>query len=427
MAFIQGDNGPNVLTGTAGADTIQALNGNDTITGGGGNDNIDAGFGIDTVNLSGIKAQYQFTMMVDANTWQPTANFESHYTLNTFDLVGGRDGDDSVGDLEFLHFADGTARWYDVPVSYTVKPVAADQFGGYVAGGTMNDTMTGSAGDEIFVGGLGNDVMDGLGGYDTVNYETFNTYVTVESVPGGMSINLQSGQASGAWGTDTILNMEAAVGTNYDDFITGNEARNLLVGNGGNDTIRGGDGDDTLYGGDGLDWALFTGQESDHLIVFSFFGDRAVNDTVAGGGVDELTGIERLLFDDYGRAFDFTGHAGTSARLIGVLLGAEFVRNPVVEGIVMQALDSGMTADALATLAIGVLYPTYTPQQLADLIYFNVLHTHPSPDVVNYLVDVMAITSPSFLAVYASTLAENDQSIGFVDLVGTGVPFSAPV
>ena len=52
-ATINGDNGPNKLTGTPRADLIRGYGGNDTITGGKGVDRIYAGAGNDYVSSAG--------------------------------------------------------------------------------------------------------------------------------------------------------------------------------------------------------------------------------------------------------------------------------------------------------------------------------------------------------------------------------------
>ena len=55
-----------------------------------------------------------------------------------------------------------------------------------------------------------------------------------------------------------------AIGTAFNDLITGSSADNTIYGGGGDDTLLGGGGSDSLYGGDGND-SVDGGSESDLL------------------------------------------------------------------------------------------------------------------------------------------------------------------
>lgn len=431
MAFIKGDATANSLTGTVGSDSIEGLGGNDTLTGGGGNDTINGGTGIDTGILSGTSAQYTYSMTVSPSNFKFEAGWVPTWTLVTTDTVGGRDGTDAMQDVEFVQFGGGTVHWYDLPVHYTASTQVDPIDVVILAAGPMNDTLTGHDGRDYLVGGLGNDIMDGKGGDDSVEYRSFNSYITMSPLEGGVTVNLQTGTATGTWGNDTLLNIENAFGTDYDDLIVGSTGANFLYGARGNDTLMGGEGDDSLDGAQDVDWAVYPGAIAGYTInVFDGtdpeVADKTVTDDVGAGGFDGLWAVERLQFDDLGLAFDLDGNAGASARLIGILMGVtgiDYVRSPVVEKIVIEALDSGMPVETLAGLAINALYPSYTLAQLADVMYFNLVHSHATPDVVNFLVGVMQATSPQFLAVYASTLAENGANIDITGLAQTGVPF----
>ena len=82
------------LPGSAGSDTINGLGGSDTITGAGGNDSIDGGTGSDTAMFTGDRSQYQLS--------------RSGGTIQVPDTVGGRDGTDTLTNVETLRFADRT-------------------------------------------------------------------------------------------------------------------------------------------------------------------------------------------------------------------------------------------------------------------------------------------------------------------------------
>ncbi|BBO11168.1 MULTISPECIES: M10 family metallopeptidase C-terminal domain-containing protein [Bradyrhizobium] len=94
---VTGGSGNDTIIGNAIANVLKGGGGNDTITGGGGNDTIDGGAGTDTVVYSGNKANYAVTY---------------NSSTQTFSLVdlrsGSPDGTDTVTNLEYFQFADGT-------------------------------------------------------------------------------------------------------------------------------------------------------------------------------------------------------------------------------------------------------------------------------------------------------------------------------
>src|SRR5690606_18357202 len=116
----------------------------------------------------------------------------------------------------------------------------------------------------------GNDTIDSAGGWDEVNYSEEVNYGHLDSngdpVVGtqGVVVNLQTGTATDSFGDmDTLIDIDAVIGTLFDDDITGNDEDNRLEGGAGNDILRGlngsndydgGEGDDIIEGGDGDDW-----------------------------------------------------------------------------------------------------------------------------------------------------------------------------
>lgn len=110
-----------------------------------------------------------------------------------------------------------------------------------IQGSNFNDTLSGSGLKDIFIGGVGADVIDGRVGLDSAFYITSAT---------GVSINLQTqiNQGGDAEG-DVLLNIEHVLGSHFNDVLVGNTSVNYLEGGLGNDVIDGGDGNDFLYGG----------------------------------------------------------------------------------------------------------------------------------------------------------------------------------
>jgi predicted extracellular nuclease len=94
--------GADIIEGSSAADTFGARGGNDTITGFGGNDVIDGGADSDTVNFSGNRADYS---VID--------NGGGVYTIADT-RAGTPDGTDTISNVEFFHFADGTVAAADL-------------------------------------------------------------------------------------------------------------------------------------------------------------------------------------------------------------------------------------------------------------------------------------------------------------------------
>jgi Ca2+-binding RTX toxin-like protein len=111
-------------------------------------------------------------------------------------------------------------------------------------------------GEDVFVGGPGRDLISAL-----------------DAATGSIVVNLTTGQVQGTGtGSDTVSEVEGAVGTPQGDTLIGNAGNNVLSGLEGDDTINGEDGDDDLFGGPGDD-ALDGGSGSDSC----FDGETVLN------------------------------------------------------------------------------------------------------------------------------------------------------
>jgi len=230
---IAGDANDNKLEGMGGNDSIAGGDGNDTIEGGNGDDSIDGGNGND--HLQGGVGN---------------------------DTINGGDGDDyilgGVGN-DVLNGGSGWnwAAYWDATAGVTVNLLTGRATGGggsdtlsgfqAAAGSNFNDTLIGDANNNDFNGGAGNDRIEGGGGKDRVGYW---------GVQAGVSVNLATGQAkalnvanAGLVGTDTLINISGAVGTDFADSLVGNAGDNDFEGWGGNDTIDGGAGNDWMQYG----------------------------------------------------------------------------------------------------------------------------------------------------------------------------------
>ncbi|CAM3196953.1 hypothetical protein SPAN111604_09960 [Sphingomonas antarctica] len=315
----------NVITGGGGDDFLSGLDGDDTLHGGGGNDVLlggsgsnvlDGGAGVDTAYFAGQPAGVQ-------------ASLTSGVAINGY---GGTDQLIAIENLVGSDFAD---------------TLTGD-------GGT--NILNGLGGDDWLIATGGNDVLIGGDGFDTVDYSNATVAVTA---------NLTKSSAVDALGrNDTIAQVEALVGSNYDDVLVGDANANRLDGGLGRDVLVGFAGNDTLVGGDGAANELIGGLGNDIYIV------TAVGDTVvenAGEGTDTVrtnlaryqlaNNIENLVytgiaaFSGTGNALDNTLTGGSGNDLLTGLGG----NNTLIGGAGIDRADysaatSGVTANLLGNL-----------------------------------------------------------------------------
>ncbi|WP_279306561.1 calcium-binding protein [Microvirga solisilvae] len=284
----------------SGNDKAYGSSGSETFSGGAGNDTIDGGAGVDTVDYSDATSD----ITVDLRT-------------TTQQNIGGGHNSDTLTNIE------------------------------NIVGGQHNDSITGSAADNLLEGGLGadtldggqgNDTLDGGDGEDTVTYfgsnavkvdlnETgpqntsgsgMDVLKNIENVQGGSNADTISGSngnnklhgwsgadvLDGREGNDTLDGGEGA------DSLIGGIGLDKLIGGNGNDTLWGGDGSDILEGGAGNDMAVFSGSRDSYTISVTT-GDEDTSYTVThkipdpddathtiegAGGTDMLKGIRVLKF-----------------------------------------------------------------------------------------------------------------------------------
>ena len=122
----------------------------------------------------------------------------------------------------------------------------------FLRGGNGDDTILGGSGEDSLVGDHGNDTLNGgTGGgifdYDIVRYDR-------EDGGNGVTVDLKTGVATDTHGTtDTLIDIEAVRGTNFDDILRGGN-----VDNDDFENFRALDGNDLINGRTGIDRADYT-------------------------------------------------------------------------------------------------------------------------------------------------------------------------
>ncbi|MBB4427364.1 Ca2+-binding RTX toxin-like protein [Bradyrhizobium sp. CIR48] len=349
-----GTSGSDVLLGTSQADAISGLAGNDRLQGFGGNDLLDGGADFDravytdatggiSVNLaagtvSGPGVRTDTLVAIEAvvgsdfaDTFNATGFAGGTGTPGTpigFNEFEGRGGNDTIlSDVNPLGAALTRVSYVSATAGVTVDIAAGaadgdgsvghDTFVGsgilVVWGSSFADTLFGSNNGfgtvEVFAGFAGNDVIDGRGGFDRVDYNNDPTTTS------GITISLAAGTLTGdaTVGSDTLVSIEAVRGTKFADTYNAvgfssastNSGSlgtfNEFTGEGGNDIITGNGntrlGFNNATAGVVVDIAAGTATGDVSVGSDTFTGVNAVMgtmfaDSLSGSGINEIfTGL----------------------------------------------------------------------------------------------------------------------------------------
>ena len=279
-----GGSGDDFLRGWAGNDSLWGGWGLDTLEGGLGADGLHGGDGIDVASYGNASAGVRASLADRAVNTGDAA-------LDTYDSVEGLSGsafgDDLIGD------SNANQLW---------GAGGADVLWGQVG----NDELYGNEGDDWLVGGIGADKIDGGNGVDTVRY----SYAAA-----GLRADLQDfwGNTGDALG-DTYFGIENVVGSDYGDFLLGDNGNNEVWGDYGDDHIWGRGGNDVLAGGNGVDTFHFTsGWGADRLLDYKVGGAEKLSfDGIAG-----LTSFSQLTLTDAAAGLTVS-YGGNSILLQGI-------------------------------------------------------------------------------------------------------------
>jgi uncharacterized delta-60 repeat protein len=258
-----------MLNGQDGNDTITVSNAVPTqaqINGGAGNDTITGGSGNTTMN--GAEG--------DDSLIGGTANDEEFGGDGNDTFVASL-GDDHLNGGNGNDLADYSARTVNLTLQlgvYTGGGQAGENDGLFFIeqfkSGSGDDSIVGSASNELLMGGEGNDTLQGGFGDDALFGEDGN-----DRLEGG--------------------------GDN--DYLSGGANNDVLHGGDGNDTLEGGTGADVSYGEDGDD-TFFAKDGTQESLDGGAGTDSALRDT--GSVTDNVINIENFLSDQSSSLSGFT-------------------------------------------------------------------------------------------------------------------------
>lgn len=210
------------------------------------------------------------------------------YANNAANIINGGNGIDTVDysasslavTLD-LFYATGSGGLAQGDILINIENLIGSNSGTQrdtLIGNNQANSLYGMAGNDFLEGGSGSDFIDGGQGWDYARYTRSNSAV---------QINLETNTSLGGDAEgDTLINIEAIVGSAYNDVLYGDHQNNFLRGENGDDILFGNGGNDQLLGGNGNDTYLFK--------------DGSAIITESG------TGIDTVLFDSIWSASDIT-------------------------------------------------------------------------------------------------------------------------
>jgi len=237
--------------------------------------------------------------------------------------------------------------------------------------------------------------------------------------------------------TYNFATVSSIIGTAAGEILNGTASEDNILGYAGNDTITGGFGSDVIDGGTGIDTVKFSGPFGsgslanysiqkliDGSLSVSFIGPIiAIFPPPPTDGSDSLTYVERIQFTDKNFAFDLDGNAGSTAKIIGAVLGKAALKNPAYVGIGLSYLDKGMSYSDLGALALNAVGAT-TNDAIVSTLWLNVIGSPASAldkaPFIKMLADGMKAGD---LVALAADTAFNTSNINLMGLAQTGIEY----
>ncbi len=219
-----------------------------------------------------------------------------------------------------------------------------------------DQTIPGTSGDDVLVGGSGNDtftvdgnstgfdVFHGNAGTDRILGSAFNDTFGLANVAGNLdgieiidggagydTIRLTTGNDSLDLSGITVAGIELIDGGTGNDTLTGSATTDVIRGNAGDDIISGGAGNDTfaiLGNAEGFD--VFNGGTGTDTILGSAFNDTIGLANLAGNldGIEAIeggAGYDTIRLTDGNDSLDLSGITLTGIELIDAGAGNDYI------------------------------------------------------------------------------------------------------
>lgn len=241
--------GNDALIGNMGADTLDGGRGNDSLDGGNGIDLLIGGLGNDTMR-GGL---HNDTFLIDGHSnWDGR---EMSFTDTGADLIDGGAGMDTLYvPVEVVWPDEDVSEYYPAFATVTANLGTGTL---RISGGSLSrlvsienietgagdDTITGSAADNLIIAGDGANTVDGGAGNDTIIGGEWGFAGYTEVLRGGAGDDL-------IYGNGSQIEVETVY---YTELGT-----DRLIGGAGNDTLHAGNGQVEMTGGTGADTFIFT-------------------------------------------------------------------------------------------------------------------------------------------------------------------------
>ena len=221
---------------------------------------------------------------------------------------------------------------------------------------------------------------------------------------------------------DTVI--ENANGGQNNDTLYGNSADNILSGNEGDDILFGMSGNDTFKGGSGIDTAVLNGSKENFTLHKTEEG-FLVSSKTGNEGNDKLVDIERIVFNDKGLALDIDGNAGSLAKLLGTVFGANSINNTEFVKIGLSLFDDGNTQEQLASIALKAAGVNES-EEIVTIIWRNLFESEPTPEQIRPYIDQLdnKVLSGAELTLLAADSHFNTDNINLVGLYETGITYN---
>ncbi|WP_020585947.1 M10 family metallopeptidase C-terminal domain-containing protein [Desulfobacter curvatus] len=201
---------------------------------------------------------------------------------------------DGVGST-FTETSPGHYSYIDVqPTTPMLYDILAIQ---YLYGPNLN-TRTG---DDIYTFSNSQAVFEAIwdaGGIDTFDLSNQSLAVTVNLTAGTFSsIGIKEVWDNGIVVESATDNIAIAYDVTIENVI-GGSGDDQLIGNAADNQFTGGPGNDIIIGDDGVDTAIYNSAMDDYTLETLVSGDIIITATTTAEGIDTLTGIEWLQFED---------------------------------------------------------------------------------------------------------------------------------